>query len=175
MGIEAIKTSTPAPCRKYLKDAFSLLMTGTEDEVISYIEECREKFKSLPPEEVAFPRSVSQIDKWKSSSDMYNKGCPIHVRGAILYNHWTRKKKLNNKYASIQSGEKIKFCYLKTPNWMHENVISFIQDFPTELELNKHVDYELQFNKSFMEPIKVILDCIGWQTERTNTLDSFFA
>ena len=175
MGIEAIKTSTPAPCRKYLKDAFSLLMTGTEDEVISYIEECREKFKSLPPEDVAFPRSVSQIDKWKSSSDMYNKGCPIHVRGAILYNHWTRKKKLNNKYASIQSGEKIKFCYLKTPNWMHENVISFIQDFPTELELNKHVDYELQFNKSFMEPIKVILDCIGWQTERTNTLDSFFA
>ena len=175
MGIEAIKTSTPAPCRKYLKDAFSLLMTGTEDEVINYIEECREKFKSLPPEEVAFPRSVSQIDKWKSSSDMYNKGCPIHVRGAILYNHWTRKKKLNNKYASIQSGEKIKFCYLKTPNWMHENVISFIQDFPTELELNKHVDYELQFNKSFMEPIKVILDCIGWQTERTNTLDSFFA
>ena len=175
MGIEAIKTSTPPPCRKYLMDAFSLLMTGTEDEVISYIEECREKFKSLPPEEVAFPRSVSQIDKWKSSSDMYNKGCPIHVRGAILYNHWTRKKKLNNKYASIQSGEKIKFCYLKTPNWMHENVISFIQDFPTELELNKHVDYELQFNKSFMEPIKVILDCIGWQTERTNTLDSFFA
>ena len=85
------------------------------------------------------------------------------------------KKKLNNKYAAIQSGEKIKFCYLKTPNWMHENVISFIQDFPTELDLNKYVDYELQFNKSFMEPIKVILDCIGWETERRNTLDSFFA
>ena len=106
---------------------------------------------------------------------MYNKGCPIHVRGAILYNHWTKKKNLDNKYAAIQNGEKIKFCYLKTPNWMHENVISFIQDFPTELELNKFVDYELQFNKSFIEPIKVILDCIGWETERRNTLDSFFA
>jgi len=175
MGIEAIKTSTPAPCRKFLKDAFGLLMTGTEDEVIDYIAHCREEFNALPPEEVAFPRSVSQITKWKSSSDMYNKGCPIHVRGAILYNHWTKKKKLNNKYAAIQSGEKIKFCYLKTPNWMHENVISFIQDFPTELDLNKYVDYELQFNKSFMEPIKVILDCIGWETERRNTLDSFFA
>ena len=175
MGIEAIKTSTPAPCRKFLKDAFGLLMTGTEDEVIEYIEQCREEFKSLPPEEVAFPRSLSNVEKWKSSSNMYEKGCPIHVRGAILYNHYVKKKNLDNKYAAIQNGEKIKFCYLKTPNWMHENVISFIQDFPSELDLEKYVDYELQFNKSFMEPIKVILDCIGWETERKNTLESFFA
>jgi len=174
MGIEAIKTSTPAPCRKFLKDAFKLLMNGTEDEVIDYIEECRTEFKSLPPEEVAFPRSVSNVEKWKSSSDMYNKGCPIHVRGAILYNHYTKKKGIDNKYAAINNGEKIKFCYLKTPNWMHENVISFIQDFPTELDLDKHVDYELQFSKSFLEPVKVILDCIGWETERKNTLESFF-
>jgi len=175
MGIEAIKTSTPAPCRKFLKDAFGLLMTGTEDEVIDYIEQCRKDFKQLPPEEVAFPRSLSNVEKWKSSSDMYEKGCPIHVRGAILYNHYVKKKNLDNKYAAIQNGEKIKFCYLKTPNWMHENVISFIQDFPSELDLEKYVDYELQFNKSFMEPIKVILDCIGWETEHKNTLESFFA
>ena len=175
MGIEAIKTSTPAPCRKFLKDAFTMLMTGTEDEVIDYIEQCRKEFKSLPPSEIAFPRTVSNVEKWKSPSDMYLKGCPIHVRGAILYNHYTKKKQIDHKYASINNGEKIKFCYLKTPNWMHENVISFIQDFPTELDLDKHVDYELQFSKSFIEPIKVILDCIGWETERKNTLESFFS
>ena len=175
MGIEAIKTSTPAPCRKFLKDAFKILMNGTEDDVIDYIEQCRKEFKSLPPAEVAFPRTVSNVEKWKSSSDMYLKGCPIHVRGAILYNHYTKKKQIDHKYASINNGEKIKFCYLKTPNWMHENVISFIQDFPTELDLDKHIDYELQFSKSFLEPIKVILDCIGWETERKNTLDSFFS
>ena len=175
MGIEAIKTSTPAPCRTMLKDAFKILMNGTEDECINYIEKCRKEFKSLPPEEVAFPRSVSNVEKWKSSSDMYNKGCPIHVRGAILYNHWTAKKKIDHKYATINNGEKIKFCYLKTPNWMHENVISFIQDFPTELDLDKHVDYDLQFSKAFLEPVKVILDCIGWETERKNTLESFFS
>ena len=175
MGIEAIKTSTPAPCRKFLKDAFKMLMNGTEDEVINYIEDCRTQFYKLPPEEVAFPRSVSNVQKWKSSSDMYLKGCPIHVRGAILYNHYTKKKEIDHKYASINNGEKIKFCYLKTPNWMHENVISFIQDFPRELDLDKHIDYELQFNKSFLEPVKVILDCIGWETERKNTLESFFS
>jgi len=174
MGIEAIKTSTPAPCRKFLKDAFGLLMSGTEDEMIDFIEQCRKDFYSLPPQDIAFPRSVSDINKWKSSADMYNKGCPIHVRGAILYNYWTKKKELDNKYQAIQSGEKIKFCYLKTPNPIRENVMSFIQDFPKELGLDKYIDYELQFNKSFIEPIKVILDCIGWEVERKNTLESFF-
>jgi len=175
MGIEAIKTSTPAPCRKFLKDAFKILMNGTEDECIEYIEKCRKEFKSLSPEEVSFPRTASNVEKWHSSADLYGKGCPIHIRGAILYNHWTKKKDIDHKYATIQNGEKIKFCYLKTPNWMHENVISFIQDFPTELDLHKHVDYDLQFSKSFLDPIKVILDCIGWETERKNTLESFFS
>jgi len=175
MGIEAIKTSTPAPCRKMLKDAFKILMSGTEEECIEYIESCRKEFKSLPPEEVSFPRTASNVEKWFSSADLYGKGCPIHIRGAILYNHWTKKKKIDHKYATIQNGEKIKFCYLKTPNWMHENVISFIQDFPTELDLDKHVDYDLQFSKAFLDPIKVILDCIGWETERKNTLESFFS
>lgn len=174
MGIEAIKTSTPAPCRKFLKDAFKLLMSGTEDEMIDYIEGCRKEFFSMPPQDIAFPRSVSDINKWKSSADMYNKGCPIHVRGAILYNYWTKQKQLDNKYQAIQSGEKIKFCYLKTPNPIRENVMSFIQDFPKELGLEKYIDYDLQFNKSFIEPIRVILDCIGWEIERKNTLESFF-
>jgi len=174
MGIEAIKTSTPAPCRKMIKDGLKLMMTATEDEMIDFIENCRQEFKTLPPEEIAFPRSVSEINKWKSSTTMYNKGCPIHVRGVILYNHWTKKMGVDNKYPSIQSGEKIKFVYLKTPNTIQENVISFIQDFPKELGLNKYVDYELQFNKSFIEPIKIILDCIGWNIERQNTLESFF-
>jgi len=174
MGIEAIKTSTPAPCRKMIKDGLKLMMTATEDEMIDFIENCRQEFKTLPPEEIAFPRSVSEINKWKSSTTMYNKGCPIHVRGVILYNHWTKKMGVVNKYPSIQSGEKIKFVYLKTPNTIQENVISFIQDFPKELGLNKYVDYELQFNKSFIEPIKIILDCIGWNIERQNTLESFF-
>ena len=157
-----------------IKDGLKLMMTATEDEMIDFIENCRQEFKTLPPEEIAFPRSVSEINKWKSSTTMYNKGCPIHVRGVILYNHWTKKMGVDNKYPSIQSGEKIKFVYLKTPNTIQENVISFIQDFPKELGLNKYVDYELQFNKSFIEPIKIILDCIGWNIERQNTLESFF-
>ena len=175
MGIEAVKSSTPAPCRQMIKDALKLMMSGTEDEVIEYIDESRKKFKTLSPEEIAFPRSVSDVIKWKSSSDIYSKGTPIHVRGALLYNHYVKKKKLTNKYSLIQNGEKIKFLYLKKPNIIHENVISFIQEFPKELGVVSYIDYDLQFDKSFLEPLKAILDAIEWKVERTATLDSFFS
>ena len=130
MGIESVKSSTPAPCRKMLKDAFKILMTKTEDDVIEYIDKCRREFKALPPESISFPRSVSDVVKYRSTSDIYIKGTPIHVRGALLFNHYIKQNKLDNKYSLIQNGEKIKFCYLKKPNLIHENVISFIQEFP---------------------------------------------
>ena len=175
MGIESVKSSTPAPCRQMLKDAFKILMTGTEDEMIKFIDTKREEFKKLPPEEISFPRSVSDVIKYKAHSEIYIKGTPIHVRGALLFNHYILKNNLDNKYSLIRNGEKIKFCYLKKPNSIHENVISFIQDFPKELGIDKYIDYDLQFEKSFLEPLKAILDSIGWSVEKTVNLELFFS
>ena len=174
MGIEAVKSSTPAPCRRMIKDALHLMMSGTEEDVIKFIDDSRVQFKKLPPEDIAFPRTVSNVNKHKSASTIYAKGTPIHARGALLYNHYIKNKKLDNKYSLINNGEKIKFCYLKKPNWIHENVISFISDFPSELDLDKHIDYELQFEKAFVEPVKVILDAIGWNVEKVVNLELFF-
>jgi DNA polymerase elongation subunit (family B) len=175
MGIEAVKSSTPAPCRKMIKDGLKLMMSGTEEDVINFIDKCREEFKSLPPEQIAFPRTASDVRKYHSASDIYNKGTPIHIRGALLFNHYIKEKKLTNKYSLIANGEKIKFVYLKKPNIIQENIISFIQDFPKELGLDKYIDYELQFEKSFVEPLKSILDSIGWNVEKTVNLELFFA
>jgi hypothetical protein len=174
MGIEAIKSSTPAPCRKMIKDSLKIMMSGTEDDVIKFIEDCRVKFKTFSPEEIACPRTVSDVDKYKSYSTIYSKGTPIHARGSLLFNHYIQKNKLTNKYSLIQNGEKIKYIYLKVPNIIHENVISFIQDFPKELNLDKYIDYDLQFEKSFLEPLKNILDSVGWRVEKTSSLESFF-
>jgi DNA polymerase elongation subunit (family B) len=175
MGIEAVKSSTPAPCRKMIKDALKLMMSGTEDEVIDFIENARKEFKKLPPEQISFPRSASDVQKYKSSATIYAKGTPIHVRGALLFNHYIKEANLTNKYSLIQNGEKIKFVYLKKPNSIHENIISFIQEFPKELNLDKYIDYDLQFEKAFLEPLKIILDAIGWNVEKTVNLDSFFS
>jgi len=174
MGIEAVKSSTPAPCRQMIKDGLKIMMSGSEDDVIKFIDNARKEFKSLPPEDIAFPRTVSDVKKYKAHSTIYGKGTPIHARGALLFNHYIEKNNLTNKYSLIQNGEKIKFCYLKKPNVIHENVISFIQDFPRELGLDKYVDYDLQFEKSFLEPLKIILDAIGWNVEKTVNLELFF-
>ena len=175
MGIEAVKSSTPAPCRTMIKDALKLMMNGTEEDVINFIDKSREEFRKLPPEQISFPRSASDVNKYKSSATIYAKGTPIHVRGALLFNHYIKQKNLTNKYSLIQNGEKVKFIYLKKPNTIHENIISFIQEFPKELNLDKYIDYDLQFEKAFLEPLKIILDAIGWNVEKTVNLDLFFS
>ena len=174
MGIEAVKSSTPAPCRTMIKDGLKLMMNGTEEDVNKFIDDWRAKFKTLPPEEIAFPRTVSNVKKYYNYTDIYVKGTPIHCRGALLFNHYIKKNKLDRKYSLIGNGEKIKFIYLKKPNIIRENVISFIQDFPKELGLDKYIDYDLQFEKSFVEPLKAILDAIGWNVEKTVNLELFF-
>jgi len=158
-----------------IKDGLKLMMNGTEDEVIEFIDECRREFKTLPPESIAFPRTASDVQKYKSHSSIYIKGTPIHIRGSLLFNHYIKEKKLTNKYSLINNGEKIKFLYLKKPNIIHENIISFISDFPRELDLDRYIDYDLQFEKSFVEPIKTILDAIGWSIEKVVSLEDFFS
>jgi DNA polymerase elongation subunit (family B) len=174
MGIEAVKSSTPAPCRTMIKGALKLVMTSTEDELIKFIDECRVKFRNLPPEDIAFPRSVSDVSKYKSNSQIYSKGTPIHVRGALLFNHHIKERGLENKYSLINNGEKIKFLYLKRANPIRENVISFINEYPIELGLNRYIDYDLQFDKAFLDPVKAILDAIGWNVEKVVNLELFF-
>ena len=175
MGIEAVKSSTPAPCRKAIKDALKVMMSGTEDEMIDFIDQFRKKFRSLPPEEISFPRTVSDVVKYKGRNAIYEKGTPIHARGSLLFNHHVKRLGLEGKYSLIGNGEKIKFCYLRSPNPIHENVMSFIQDFPREIGIEKYIDYDLQFEKSFLDPLKIILDVIQWNVEKTASLESFFS
>ena len=179
MGIEAVKSSTPAPCRDKIKEALKIIMSGTEKDVNNFIQEFREEFMKLPPEEIAFPRSVNGIANWSDGSNIFKKGCPMHIKGVILYNHFLKQQKLTNKYPLIQEGEKIKFNYLRTPNRMQSNVISFITKLPKELDIHSHLDYDIQFEKAFIEPLTFILNQIGWTVDRSYgtqmTLEDFFA
>ena len=174
MGIEAVKSSTPASCRTAIRDALKVIMNGNETDVQEYIANFRKKFESLPPEDIAFPRGCNSLAKYSGTSDIYVKGTPIHVRGALLYNFHVKQKKLTHKYPLIQEGEKVKFLYLRTPNRISENVVSFFQTLPKEFGLDKSIDYDLQFQKSFLDPLQVILDTINWKAEKVATLDEFF-
>ena len=174
MGIEAVKSSTPGACRDKIRECLKVIMNSDEEDAQKFIADFREEFYQLPIEDIAFPRGCNGINKWANKSSIYSKGTPIHVRGALLYNYHNTKQRLTHKYPLIQDGEKLKFVYLKTPNKISENVISFPNTFPKEFGLDKYIDHELQFSKSFLEPIKVIMDTIGWKPEKIASLEFLF-
>jgi DNA polymerase elongation subunit (family B) len=174
MGIEAIKSSTPEVCRGRFKEIFNIIMTQGEEATQNYIRNFKTEFFALPAEEVAFPRSVSNITEYHDRKLIYKKGSPIHVRGSLLYNKYLKDTKLIKKYELIENGSRIKFCYLKMPNTIKENVVAFPNELPKELQLDRYIDYELQFEKTFIDPLKLILDAVGWSVEDQMTLDKFF-
>ena len=174
MGLEMIKSSTPSVIRGKMKESIDIMIKGTEEDIHKFIADFRQEFEKFPPEEISFPRGLNGLTKYADSANLYKSGTPIHVKGAILYNNFLKQNNLTKKYQLIQEGEKVKFAYLKTPNHFKDTVISFPSRLPTELGLHDYIDYEMQFNKSFLEPIKVILDCMGWTTEKTSSLSDFF-
>ena len=174
MGLEMIKSSTPAAIREKMKESIKIMINGTENDIHNFIDDFRQEFKKLPPEEISFPRGVNGLKDYADSAMLYKKGTPIHVKGAILYNHYLKQKNLTKLYPMIQEGEKLKFTYLKQPNPFKDSVISYPARLPKEFNLQEYVDYDLQFDKAFIEPIKVVLDCMGWEVEKQNSLESFF-
>ena len=174
MGIEAVKSSTPAACRTAIKDALKVIMNGTESDVQEFVGNFRKEFETMPPEDIAFPRGCNGVGKFSNPATIYSKGTPIHVRGALLYNFHAKKNKVTHKYPLIQEGEKVKFLYLRRPNKINENVISFFQTLPKEFGLDKYIDFDLQFQKSFLDPLQVIMDTINWKAEKIATLEDLF-
>jgi len=175
MGLEMVKSSTPSVIREKMKELIKLMVNGTEEDVQKFIADFRKEFKGLPPEEISSPRGCNGLSKYTSTLSLYEKGTPIHVKGAILYNHYLKEKGLTKKYPLIQEGEKLKYSYLKMPNPFKDTVISFPNSLPKEFGLHDYIDYDVQFEKAFIEPIKVILDCMKWTTEKTSTLEGFFS
>lgn len=178
-GIETTRSSTPEFVRKHLKTAINITLNGTEQEMVEFIEKCRNDFYALPPEQMAFPRSVNGMDKYADKATIYRKSTPIAVKGALIYNHNLEKFKLSKKYKKIIEGDKIKYIHLKKPNPFggakgEDQIISFPNVLPKEFELEKYIDSKTQFEKSFIDPLTAILDTIGWSPDKKNTLENLF-
>ena len=173
-GIEAVRSSTPKACKTNIKLALDIIMNKSETELQNFIETFRTDFMKLPFEEVAFPRGMNGIDKYKDRHEIYKKGTPIHVKGALLYNNLVKKNDLEKKYSLIADSDKIKFAYLKYPNPLMDGVISVPEVLPPEFNLQKYIDYDMQFQKAFLDPLISILEVIGWSAEKRSTIESFF-
>ena len=173
MGLETARSSTPSFFRDKLMKAFEVIINKDNDTLIEFINQVRQDTKKQDIVDISFPRSLNNLNKYTGSSTLYVTRTPIQVRGALVYNHLVKTRKLNNKYPYIQEGEKIKFVYLKLPNPIQENIISYFQTLPTEFKLEKYIDYDMQFSKSFLEPLNSVLNAIGWVSEKRGTLEAF--
>ena len=174
MGIETAKSSTPQWVRERLEDALKVVMKGDEKLVHEFVDNARKEFKELDPYDIAFPRRVNNLIEYENAVSIYKKGTPMHVRASLMFNHLIVQKGLDMQFEPIQSGENIRFLYLKVPNPIKENVVGFINTLPREFNLHSYIDYDLQFDKSFIEPLKLILEKIGWSTEPQSSLEDFF-
>jgi len=173
LGLAMVRSSTPAVIRKELKKSINVILDGSEKVVQKYIADYKNEFLTYPVEAIAFPRGVSGLKQY-AGSPIYQKGCPIAVRAALLYNHYVKKFGIDKKYPLIREGDKIKFVYLRTPNPFHENVIAFLQELPKEFKLDSFIDYDTQFDKTFVEPLKTIIEPLNWRAEETASLEDFF-
>ena len=173
MGLEMVKSSTPAVIRDKLKDSLEVILQGEEKSLHTYVMEFRKTFNQLPVEEIAFPRGLNGMKQY-AGSPIYTKGTPIHVRGALLYNHHCKRMGLAKKYQPIRDGDKIKFVYLKTPNPFQEDVIAFSQHMPKEFNLESYIDYDKMFEKVFLDALQIVIESLGWKTEEQSSLEDFF-
>ena len=174
MGIEAVKSSTPQVCRGKIKEAIKVIMGKTESDLHKLVADFRKEFMQLPPEAIAFPRSCNNLKKYRDNSNIFIKGTPIHVKGALIYNYQVQKHRLQNKFPYIQEGDKIKFIKLKEANPFKFDVISYITSLPREFNLDKYIDRDIQFEKTFLDPMRFILQAIGWEHEPKANLEAFF-
>ena len=174
MGIEAVKSSTPMVCRTKIKEAIKTIMSKEQSDLHKLVADFKKEFLQLPAEAIAFPRSCNNLKKYRDASNIFIKGSPIHVKGALIYNYQIQQFKLQNKYPIIQEGDKIKFIKLKPANPFKFDVISYITTLPKEFKLQQYVDYEVQFEKTFLDPMRFILDAVGWKPEPVASLESFF-
>lgn len=173
LGLAMVRSSTPSVIREELKKSVRVILEGDEKVMQKYIAGYKGDFEKFPVESIAFPRGVSGLKQY-AGSPIYQKGTPIHVRAALLYNHYVKKLGIDKKYPLIREGDKIKFVYLRTPNPYHENVIAFISELPKEFNLEQYIDYDTQFDKTFVEPLKTIIEPLNWQAEEVSSLEDFF-
>jgi hypothetical protein len=198
-GLEAIKSSTPSICREKIKEALKIILNGTEKELIAFVAKFKKEFRTLPLSDIAFPRGCNGIEKYANKtgiseityrlemgpdgvddgpdvgSSIYLKRTPIHVKGALIYNSFLKYLHLDKQYETIHDGEKVKFLHLKPGNMFDDTVISFVRRIPPEFQIEKYVDYEEQFAKTFQEPLNIVLTSIGWKSEASGTLEGLFS
>jgi len=180
-GIETVRSDTPNFCKEKLDDLLKYMFEvklKDQKKVLSKIREVNKEFKNANISDIAIPKGVSDYTKYASPTEhyvqnglIYPNGCPIHVRASMNYNYLVQTLKL--PLMPITNGTKVKFVHTSKINQLDQDVVAFINEWPEEFNNEFSIDYDRQFNRTFMSVIQRFFDVLKWgkiQLEE-NTLD----
>ena len=166
-GVEIVQSSSSKFVRDTLKNLLKHIFTKKKDfnvaEFAGVLKKYKEEYKLKNLEDIAASSSIGDYEKhvlMDKEKLVLEKGCPIHVRAAAIYNNKLFNSKYKKKYQPIRSGEKVKYYFVKTNN-PEENVFAFISgSFPVEFA--PQIDYDLQFAKNIVQPINRFVEAMGY-------------
>lgn len=171
MGLSLVQASTPAFFRDKLSEYMRIFISEGKNSK-EYVKKVHEEYQKLDIEELAFPRSVSNVLKYVVNGEIV-KGTPIQAKAAIHYNMLLNKFGLHKKYQIIRDGDKIKFLFLKE-NPYGFDTIAMKDKFPPEFKLDEYIDKEKHYYKAFQKPIEDMFSVCGWELEGTMETDDLF-
>lgn len=174
VGLEAIKSSYPKAAREAQKKAFVYILDNDLQGLRQFVDDFRREFRTLPVVAIASPRSCNGLGEYSDPKTIWGFKTPPHVRGALVHNHHVKANGLDKKYELIKEGEKVRYMYLKEPNPLQTDIISFVDGIPTELGIGQYLDYETQFDKVFLDPLNIVVNAVGWKIEEESSLEGLF-
>jgi hypothetical protein len=147
-----------------------MIMTQSLKETNQLFQEAYELFKSLEIHNYSKIVGMNNYEKYSKQCNgliMANK-MPWHLKAARVHDHLVKELKLDNKYQTFKSGDKVRIVHLKIPNKYNVKTIGFRDTFPTEFKDIFHIDYELMFIKNFFSEIESFYQVVNWKLRKPN-------
>lgn len=175
-GLESKKSTTPEVCVPWLEEIYKLAILNDEEKIFERVKEYRAAYLALPPEEISIASSVSAVNKYRVNPNSWEttKGAPYQATSALLHNRLIEEA--HGSTPLIQDGAKILIASLKERNPWGKNNIAFQGFWPEEFgeRVKQYVDYEGNFEKSFLQPSQLLLDAVKMTTKKKVNVLKFF-
>lgn len=184
-GLDTVRSSFPMAFKKFLTQFLVDLLSDKFDK--SYFDnqilDLKNKLNTFKYYEIARTTSVNNINKFKSI-DLFGKskkGTPIGVTAALNYNNFLEHYNLVKNFRLLESGDKVKYVYLKT-NPFRFNAIGFknSDEDPSEVieYINNYIDRKKIFEKEMVNKLNSFYNSMNWNVipeYSDEGIDEFFS
>lgn len=171
VGVEIVQASISKFVKNYIKDiVHKIIMTKDVKMIDKLFNQSKIDFENASIFDIAITKGISNLEKYADKCDGLNtcKAMPINAKAAYYHNYLLNEFGVSNKYEPIHSGDKLKICYVKSPNPYNIKVIGFKNKFPKEFLEVFEIDYELMFNKIVYPIVQRFYSTMDWDFSDPN-------